>query len=159
MIRVGIAGGILGLAAAAIGLAWFGRKWLFHAALFFIPFVLLYSTFLTAPNGVIGGLVGALNYWTNQQDVGRGGQPLYYYAFFLVPMYEFLPALGTFVAAGIAIKKKLWQSQAGRPFISARAVTETEPTTHVRSRWQPCWSSGRPAAWPFSPMPARRCPG
>ena len=109
--------GLLWAAAAiAIGLAWFGRKWLLHAAIFFIPFVLLYSTFFTAPNGLIGGLVGALNYWTIQQDVARGGQPLYHYAFLLVPIYEFLPALGTFTAAVIATVKKLWQSPSGRPF-------------------------------------------
>jgi len=65
------------------------RKWLLHAAIFFIPFVVLYSTFFTAPAGIVGGLVGLLGYWSTQQDVARGGQPLYYYAFLLIPVYDF----------------------------------------------------------------------
>ena len=99
VVRVAVAAAVLGVMAIAIGLWWFGRKWLLHAALFFTPFVLLYSTFFTAPQGLVGGLVGLLSYWTVQQDVARGGQPLYYYAFLLIPIYEFLPALGTLAAA------------------------------------------------------------
>jgi hypothetical protein len=115
-VRVAIAAAVLGSIAVAVGLWWFGRKWLLHAALFFVPFVVLYSTFFTSPQGLVGGLVGLLSYWTVQQDVARGGQPLYYYAFLLILVYEFLPALGTLAAALIASKKKLWQSQSGQPF-------------------------------------------
>ena len=120
--RVIAAVAVLGAVAVVIGLAWFGRKWLLHAALFFIPFVVLYSTFFTAPAGIVGGLVGLLGYWSSQQDVARGGQPFYYYAFFLIPVYEFLPALGTVAAALIASTKKLWRSQSGQPF--TRPVSE-----------------------------------
>jgi uncharacterized protein (TIGR03663 family) len=120
--RVIAAVAILGAVAIAIGLWWFGRKWLLHAALFFIPFVVLYSTFFTAPAGIVGGLVGLLGYWSSQQDVARGGQPLYYYAFLLIPVYEFLPALGTVATALIASTKKLWRSQSGQPF--SRPVSE-----------------------------------
>jgi DNA-binding beta-propeller fold protein YncE/uncharacterized membrane protein len=119
VVRVAVAAILLGIIAVALGLWWFGRKWLLHAALFFVPFVLLYSTFFTAPEGLVGGLVGLLSYWTVQQDVARGGQPLYYYALLLIPVYEFLPALGTLAAAVIASKKKLWQSQSGQPFTPA----------------------------------------
>ena len=48
-----------------------------------------------------------------------GGQPLYYYALLLIPVYEFLPALGTLAATWIASRKKLWQSQSGQPFSRA----------------------------------------
>ena len=51
MLRVVAAAAVLGAIAIAIGLWWFGRKWLLHAALFFVPFVLLYSTFFTKPQG------------------------------------------------------------------------------------------------------------
>ena len=125
VIRVAVAAGVLGVIAIAVGLWWFGRKWLLYAILFFTPFVLLYTTFFTAPEGLVGGLVGLLSYWTVQQDVARGGQPLYYYAFLLIPVYEFLPALGTLVAAWIASKKNLWQSRSGEPF--ARALPEVVP--------------------------------
>ncbi|MGA2489521.1 MAG: glycosyltransferase family 39 protein [Anaerolineales bacterium] len=125
VLRVAVAATVLGAIAIAVGLWWFGRKWLLHAALFFIPFVLLFSTFFTAPAGIVGGLVGELSYWTTQQGVARGGQPLYYYAFLMIPVYEFLPALGTVAAALIAAKKKLWQSQSGQPF--TRATPELAP--------------------------------
>ena len=113
-----VTGAAIGLGALGVGLGlwWFKRKWLFHAALFFVPFILLYSTFFTNPEGIVGGLVGALSYWTEQQAVQRGGQPLYYYILLMIPMYEFLPALGTLVAAAIATKARLWQSQSGQPF-------------------------------------------
>ena len=116
MLRVGGVTAVLAAIAVALGLWWFGRKWLFHAAVFFVPFVLLYSTFFTNPEGIVGGLVGALSYWTEQQDVARGGQPLYYYIVLLIPMYEFLSALGTVTAAGIATFGRLWLSQPGLPF-------------------------------------------
>ncbi len=116
MLRVAGAAAVLAAIGAALGLGWFGRKWLFHAALFFGPFILLYSTFFTYPEGVVGGLVGALSYWTEQQAVARGGQPLYYYILLMIPMYEFLAALGTVTAAGIAAFGRLWQSQPGQPF-------------------------------------------
>lgn len=116
VLRVIVSVVILGAFAVGIGVWWFGRKWLLHAALFFAPFIILYSTFFTSPEGLVGGLVGLLSYWTVQQDVARGGQPLYYYAFLLIPVYEFLPALGTLATTFIASKKKLWQSQSGLPF-------------------------------------------
>ncbi|HVM73081.1 MAG TPA: glycosyltransferase family 39 protein [Anaerolineales bacterium] len=125
VLRVIVAVVVLGGLALAIGLAWFGRKWLYHAALFFIPFVVLYSTFFTAPAGIVGGLVGLLSYWSSQQGVARGGQPFYYYAFLLIPVYEFLPALGTVAAAWIASAKKLWISQPGQPF--SRPAAQPEP--------------------------------
>jgi DNA-binding beta-propeller fold protein YncE/predicted membrane-bound mannosyltransferase len=116
VLRVAGVAGVLAAIGIALGLGWFGRKWLFHAALFFIPFILLYSTFFTNPEGIVGGLVGALSYWTEQQAVARGGQPLYYYILLMIPMYEFLSALGTVTAAGIAAFGRLWQSQPGQPF-------------------------------------------
>ncbi len=139
MLRVAGAAAVLGAVGIALGLWWFGRKWLFHAALFFVPFIVLYSTFFTNPEGIVGGLVGALSYWTEQQDVARGGQPLYYYVLLMIPMYEFLSALGTVTAAGIATYARLWQSQPGRPF--------------TRPQSDPLTSSGQ-AATPPVPVAA-----
>jgi predicted membrane-bound mannosyltransferase/sugar lactone lactonase YvrE len=127
MLRVAGAASILGIIGVALGLWWFGRKWLFHAALFFVPFLVLYSTFFTNPQGIVGGLVGALSYWTEQQAVARGDQPLYYYFLLLIPMYEFLPALGTVVAAGIASRTRLWQNQAGQPFTRPQSESDQPP--------------------------------
>src|SRR6266542_2244465 len=63
----------------------------------------LYTTFLTNPRGICtaivtlpldscSGLKGALNYWLDQQDFARGGQPWFYY-FMLLPLYEFVPLI------------------------------------------------------------------
>lgn len=125
MLRVSGVAAVLAAIGIALGLWWFGRKWLFHAALFFVPFILLYSTFFTNPEGIVGGLVGALSYWTEQQAVARGGQPLYYYELLMIPMYEFLSALGTVTAAGIASRVRLWQSQPGQPFTRPQADPST----------------------------------
>lgn len=51
--------------------------------------VVLFTTFFTNPNGIQSGTIGALQYWTEQQGVARGGQPTYYYLL-LLPLYELL---------------------------------------------------------------------
>ena len=128
MLRVAVTAILLGILGAGIGLWWFGRKWLYHAAVFFVPFVLLYTTFFTNPEGIVHGLVGELSYWMDQQGVGRGGQPFYYYFLLMVPMYEFLAALGTITAAGIATFARLWvQSPEPQPGL---ATQPSHPFTH-----------------------------
>jgi predicted membrane-bound mannosyltransferase/streptogramin lyase len=127
VMRVVIVTAVLGAVGIALGLAWFGRRWLYFAALFFVPFVLLYTTFFTNPQGIEGGLVGALSYWIEQQAVQRGSQPLYYYAFLMIPMYEFLPALGAVLAAGIASFTHLWQSRPDHPFDRTQPDSDQHP--------------------------------
>jgi predicted membrane-bound mannosyltransferase/sugar lactone lactonase YvrE len=130
VVRVGVAAGLLGAVGVALGLWWFGRKWLLYAAVFFVPFVLLYSTFFTSPEGLVGGLVGMLSYWLGQHDIQRVYQPFFYYPFIEIPMYEFLPALGTVTAVVIASVKRLWQSQPGQPFTPA-ASDQAQPPVPV----------------------------
>lgn len=96
-------------ATAAIGLMWNSRVWARSAAIFYIPFFLLYTTFFanggdiwnpinghfwtgsgTDAGGFWTGAWGSLDYWLDQQLVRRGNQPNYYYFMFL-PVYEFLP--------------------------------------------------------------------
>ncbi len=134
-IAVGVAALVLAGIAIPLGLWWFGRRWLLHAALFYIPFVVLYTSFFTNPVGLFGGFVGALSYWMIQE---RGSQPLYYYALLQVPVYEFLPALGTICAALIAIFKHLWQSEPARPFVSGRTAegeARQVPTVALTAYW------------------------
>jgi len=50
--------------------------------------------------------VGSLGYWLAQQGVNRGSQPWYYYLFIQIPIYEFLPALGTLGALFLALGRK-----------------------------------------------------
>ena len=87
---------------AVVGLRWNWRAWLIVAALFYVPFGLLYTTFLTNPDGFGSGMWNSLNYWMDQQEVRRGGQPFYYYLM-LLPIYEFLPLLFALLAATAAV--------------------------------------------------------
>jgi uncharacterized protein (TIGR03663 family) len=79
-------------ATAVVGLRWNVRSWLIAAAVFYIIYGLLYTTFLTNPDGFGSGIWGSLDYWIAQQGVRRGEQPFYYYLL-LLPIYEFLPLI------------------------------------------------------------------
>jgi len=51
-----------------------------------------------------------------QQAVERGTQPLYYYALVQIPVYEYLPALGTILALVIGIFRRLFRAKVDEPF-------------------------------------------
>lgn len=89
---------------AFIGLRWNWRSWLIVGAIFYAVFGLLYTTFLTNPDGFGSGIWNSLDYWLEQQGEQRGGQPFYYYLM-LLPAYEFLPLLFAFATAAVALAK------------------------------------------------------
>ena len=78
--------------SAAVGLWWNKRKWAISAIVFYAIFTVLYTSVFTNPTGFTSGIVGSLGYWMEQQEVQRGNQPWFYY-FFVVPFYEFLPLI------------------------------------------------------------------
>jgi uncharacterized protein (TIGR03663 family) len=80
---------ILFAIGAIIGIRWNRQVWIRSAIAFWVIMMLLYTTFLSNPNGVTSGVFGSLRYWIDQQTVARGGQPTYYYLI-LLPLYEFL---------------------------------------------------------------------
>jgi predicted membrane-bound mannosyltransferase/sugar lactone lactonase YvrE len=88
----------------AIGLLW-SRDWWKPALLFWGIFTILYTSIFTNSDGFFTGLIGSLGYWLVQQGVERGSQPWYYYMLIQIPVYEFLPALGTLLAAYLGFKK------------------------------------------------------
>lgn len=95
--------GLMGL-SAAIGLMWKPKVWAITAAAFWVPFVLLSTTFFSnmdglQPDGFFSVIWGSLDYWISQQDVRRGNQPDHYY-FITIPVYEFLPLILSIGAAG-----------------------------------------------------------
>ncbi|MEJ2706015.1 MAG: TIGR03663 family protein [Anaerolineales bacterium] len=92
--------------AVAIGMSWNWRLWLINAAIFYAIFTVFYTTLFTNGIGFITGLVGSLAYWLEQQGVNRGSQPLYYYALIQIPVYEFLPALGSLLALFLVVFRK-----------------------------------------------------
>jgi uncharacterized protein (TIGR03663 family) len=84
--------------SAYIGLLWRPRTWLIAAGIFYVIFVLLYTTFFTNMGGFWSGIWGSFDYWLQQQHVQRGDQPVYYYLM-LLPMYDFLPLVFAFAGA------------------------------------------------------------
>jgi len=92
------------LVAVLLGIWWNWKVWALNAGLFWGIFIIFYTTLFTQGSGLIMGLMGALGYWLAQQGVVRGTQPLYYYALVQIPIYEFLPAFGTLLAAIIGVK-------------------------------------------------------
>jgi predicted membrane-bound mannosyltransferase/DNA-binding beta-propeller fold protein YncE len=95
------------LISAAVGVLWDQREWLINAAIFYGLFTIFYTSIFTNGAGFFTGLVGSLGYWLEQQGVQRGSQPSYYYWLIQVPVYEYLPALGTLLAFGVAFYKRL----------------------------------------------------
>jgi uncharacterized protein (TIGR03663 family) len=91
------------LIAVLIGVWWNWKIWVVNIGIFWAIFTIFYTTLFTQGTGMIMGMMGALGYWLAQQGVTRGTQPLYYYALVQIPMYEFLPALGTLLAAAMSI--------------------------------------------------------
>jgi uncharacterized protein (TIGR03663 family) len=90
--------------SVAVGYWWGGTFWLKNAALFYVVFIVLYTTFFTNGRGFFTGIVGGLGYWLSQQGVERGSQPWYFYGLIQVPVYEYLAAIGTFLALYFGIR-------------------------------------------------------
>jgi len=61
-----------------------------------IIFILLHTTFFSNMGGFYSGTLGEIQYWLDQHDVQRGGQPWYYYLL-MTPLYEFLPLFVGFI--------------------------------------------------------------
>ncbi|MDK1080051.1 MAG: TIGR03663 family protein [Anaerolineae bacterium] len=104
LVIIGIFIAIMFAISAWVGLSW-NRDWWKPAILFWGIFTVLYTSVFTNSDGFFTGLVGSLGYWLAQQGVERGSQPWYYYVLIQIPIYEFLPAIGTILAAYFGIKK------------------------------------------------------
>ncbi|MBA4419900.1 MAG: hypothetical protein C0391_02015 [Anaerolinea sp.] len=109
MLRTGIVLGVVFSLSTLIGMWWRPATWLKSAALFYGIYIVLYTTIFTNGQGFFTGIIGSLGYWLDQQAVQRGSQPLYYYALVQIPMYEYLPAIGSLLGVFYAIKKMVNQ--------------------------------------------------
>jgi predicted membrane-bound mannosyltransferase/sugar lactone lactonase YvrE len=112
---VPIVAGLL-VATAVVGLGWNWRVWAIAAAAFYVPYILLYTSFFTHMDGFGSGIWGSLDYWLDEQrlDQPRGNQPWFYYLM-LLPSYEFLPL----VAAAPALFYYAIKGDAFRRFLLA----------------------------------------
>lgn len=87
------------------GYLWKWSAWWKSAAIFYVVWTLLYTTFLTNLDGVGSGIWQGLGYWIAQQDVARGNQPWYYY-FVITSTYEFLPLIFSAIAGVYYLRKR-----------------------------------------------------
>jgi predicted membrane-bound mannosyltransferase/DNA-binding beta-propeller fold protein YncE len=99
------------LISVLIGIWWSPRRWLANAAIFYAIFTVFYTTVFTNGAGFFTGLVGSLGYWLEQQGVNRGSQPWYYYGLVQIPIYEYLPALGTILLVVVLMFRKWFFSK------------------------------------------------
>ena len=97
---------VLAFVSVVIGLLWNKKRWIGYAAIFWSIYIILFTSIFSNWQGFFVGTVGALGYWLQQQGVHRGGQPWYYYLLIQIPIYEFLPALGVFLAAYFGLRHK-----------------------------------------------------
>ena len=88
---------MLGL-SAYWGSRWNWSAWWRSALIFYVIWVLLFTTFLTNIGGIGSGVWQSLGYWIVQQGEARGAQPWYYY-FVITSIYEFLPLVFAVIAA------------------------------------------------------------
>ncbi len=91
--------------AVAAGLAWNWRRWLIASVIFHVLFAFFFTTMFTNIEGLATGMIHSLEYWLEQQGERRGSQPQYYYLLVIMPMYEFLPIIGSVLAmfAGLVV--------------------------------------------------------
>jgi uncharacterized protein (TIGR03663 family) len=64
------------LVRSVVAVGW--EAWAWALAALVLVYTVLFTTFLTHPEGVDGIYTG-LHYWLGQQPVGRGGEPWYFY--------------------------------------------------------------------------------
>ncbi len=135
-ISAGILGTIPFVAVAVVaGLAWNPQVWLVCNAVFYSIFVFFFTTVFTNFNGIFTGLVQSLGYWLAQQGVKRGSQPQYYYIVTQLPVYEYLPVIGSIVA-GIVGMLGVWRFRAARFVAADEAAALTGEDTPNESNQQ-----------------------
>jgi 4-amino-4-deoxy-L-arabinose transferase-like glycosyltransferase len=131
MMVIGIFVAVFFLVSIIVGMLW-NRDWWKYAALFWGAYTILFTTFFTNAAGFFTGVVGSLGYWLVQQGVERGSQPEYYYVLVQIPMYEYLPAIGSLVAIGLGLKKLLSRPsaipEAERDAENQEIISEAEST-------------------------------
>ena len=88
-----------------IGISWCRSRGWHYLLIFYLIWILIYTTFLTNFDGIASGMWQSLGYWVVQQDVARGDQPWYYYLV-LSSIYEFFPMILGTIAIAYYIKNK-----------------------------------------------------
>jgi predicted membrane-bound mannosyltransferase/DNA-binding beta-propeller fold protein YncE len=118
----------LAILAITAGLVWDWKRWIVCAAVFHILFAFFFTTMFTNIPGLATGMYYSLGYWLEQQGVRRGSQPQYYYLLVIMPVYEFLPVIGSILAmiSGLTI---FWRFRRKRieQYEEARSISFEAP--------------------------------
>lgn len=85
--------------AMVTGLTWNWQRFLICWLIFHAIFAFFYTTIFTNIQGLATGMIYSLQYWLEQQGERRGNQPQYYYLLIIMPLYEYLPIIGSVLAA------------------------------------------------------------
>jgi predicted membrane-bound mannosyltransferase/DNA-binding beta-propeller fold protein YncE len=112
------------IVSAIVGLIWNRDLWWKTALIFWVPYTIFYTTVFTSSDGFFTGSIGSLGYWLVQQDVERGSQPWYYYTLIQIPIYEFLPAIGLFLAVILGLRRNT--RKPAQPELVDGAIKEEE---------------------------------
>lgn len=138
------------------GLTWNWRRFIVCWLIFHALFVFFFTTVFTNIYGLHSGMIYSLQYWMEQQAERRGGQPQYYYFLIILPMYEFLPIIGSFAASltglyiywrrrrsDLELKDKLYaferaelEAQNGVAADSADSLTVRQRAEELREEWR-----------------------
>ena len=110
-----------------IGMTWNWKRWLMSAIIFHVIFAFFFTTVFTNIAGLATGMVYSLGYWLEQQGVRRGSQPQYYYLLIIMPIYEYLPLIGSITAmfAGVT---GFWKMQRKRIIAAETRQLESHNT-------------------------------
>lgn len=87
------------ITSIAAGVTWNWRRFLVCWLIFHGLFAFFFTTMFTNIQGLATGMIYSLQYWLEQQAERRGSQPQYYYTLIILPLYEFLPIIGSVAAA------------------------------------------------------------
>ncbi|MEW5940399.1 MAG: hypothetical protein AB1750_12090, partial [Chloroflexota bacterium] len=135
---VGALTAVMFAVSIALGMIWNRELWWKIALIFWGPFTVLYTTVFTNSAGFFTGVVGSLGYWLVQQGVERGSQPWYFYILVQIPVYEFLPALGTILAIILGLRYRarlrreaLEAEEAELPAAEGEKAAEPQPKPAV----------------------------
>jgi|GEM_PF-55967 len=115
-----------------IGLVWNKEDWWKYGLIFYGIYIVLFSTFFTNTAGLLTGTIGSLGHWLAQQTERRGGQPDFYYALILLPIYEFLSVFGSLVAFAIGLRRRnFWKNP--KPSKSQEDRTTNEDSNNLKA--------------------------
>ena len=126
VITIGIFLIVFFVISIAVGLLW-SKDWWKLALAFWVPYTIFYTSIFTNSDGFFTGVVGSLGYWIAQQAVQRGSQPWYYYILIQIPIYEFLPFLGSILALIIGLRRMPAQTSKNNLLDENRPVEITAP--------------------------------